>query len=83
MPYTSIKMIALAFATIATPMAAGAQGGPVANACKDDIAKYCVGKKHGQGEVRVCLEANRDKVTAACKTTLDTTGPGKGPVGNN
>ncbi|MEQ1715359.1 MAG: cysteine rich repeat-containing protein [Hyphomicrobium sp.] len=55
-----------------------AQQGPVATACKDDISKHCAGKEHGQGEVRACLEANKDKVSAACKTALDTTGPGKG-----
>jgi hypothetical protein len=55
-----------------------AQTGPIATACKDDIPKYCAGKKHGQGEVRACLEANKDKVSAACKKALDTTGPGRG-----
>lgn len=58
--------------------AAFAQQGPVATACKDDIPKYCAGKEHGQGDVRACLEANKEKVSAACKTALDTTGPGKG-----
>ena len=57
---------------------ASAQGGPVATACKDDIPKLCAGKEHGQGDVRACLESNKDKVSAACKTALDTTGPGKG-----
>jgi hypothetical protein len=50
----------------------------VATACKDDIPKLCAGKEHGQGDVRACLESNKDKVSAACKTALDTTGPGKG-----
>lgn len=57
---------------------AAAQQGPVATACKDDIAKLCAGKSHQNREVRNCLEQNKDKVTAACKTALDTTGPGKG-----
>jgi hypothetical protein len=52
--------------------------GPVATACKDDIPKLCAGKEHGQGEVRACIEANKDKVSAACKAALDSTGPGKG-----
>jgi hypothetical protein len=50
----------------------------VETACKDDIPKLCAGKEHGQGDVRACLESNKDKVSAACKTALDTTGPGKG-----
>lgn len=55
---------------------AAAQTGPVATACKDDIPKYCAGKKHGPpaDEVRVCLEANKDKVSAACKEALESTG---------
>ncbi|MGE0022202.1 MAG: cysteine rich repeat-containing protein [Hyphomicrobium sp.] len=55
-----------------------AQQGPVATACKDDIPKFCAGKEHGQGEIRACLEANKDKVSAACITALDSTGPGTG-----
>lgn len=58
---------------------ASAQSGPVATACKDDIPKYCAGKKHGppEHEVRVCLEANKDKVSPGCKTALETTGGGR------
>jgi hypothetical protein len=52
--------------------------GPVATACADDLAKYCAGKSHGNREARTCLEANKAKVSAACKTALDTTGGGKG-----
>jgi len=60
-------------------MAAGAaaQTGPVATACKKDIAKFCPGKSHGRGEVRNCLQSHYDKVSAACKHALDTTGGGR------
>lgn len=68
---------ALTLATAALATTAVAQSGPVATACKDDIAKVCAGKPH-DGGVRVCLETNYDKVTAACKTALDTTGGGRG-----
>lgn len=54
-----------------------AQPGPVAIACKDDIPKHCAGKEHGQGEVRACLEANKDKVSNACREALETTGGGR------
>lgn len=74
-----IRMIAAASAlAIAAPVAvASAQMGPVATACKNDIAKLCAGKSH-DGEVRICLETNYDKVAAACKRALDTTGGGRG-----
>jgi hypothetical protein len=66
-----------ALALVASIAVAVAQTGPVATACKDDIAKLCAGKAH-DGEVRICLETNYDKVSAACKTALDTTGGGRG-----
>lgn len=74
----NIAVIALA-AALASP--ALAQSGRVATACKDDIAKLCAGKSHVNREVRTCLEANKAKVSAACKTALETTGRGKGMGG--
>lgn len=74
----ALKRIIVAVITTLAATSAFAQDGPVATACKDDIPKYCAGKEHGQGEVRACLVANKDKVSAACKTALDTTGPGQG-----
>ena len=70
-------------AAVALTVGAGAamaqQGqGPVATACNDDLAKLCAGKSHGNREARSCLETNKAKVSAACKTALDTTGGGKG-----
>lgn len=79
MRITSRLAIAAAAAALATP--ALAQQGPVATACKDDIAKLCAGKSHQNREVRSCLEASKDKVSAACKTALDTTGGGRGMKG--
>ena len=70
--FTAALVLSAALAT-----GAKAQQGPVAVACKDDIPKYCAGKEHGQGEVRACLEANKEKVSPACKTALDTTGGGR------
>jgi hypothetical protein len=73
------RTISLAALTaVAFVSTAFAQQGPVAMSCKDDIAKYCADKEHGKGEVRACLEANKNKVTDQCKAALDTTGPGKG-----
>ena len=77
-----MRMIMLA-AAAALAMVGGSalaqQGaGPVASACAEDIAKLCAGKSHANREARVCLEANKAKVSAACKTALDSTGGGKG-----
>ena len=75
---------ALAAAALTTPALAQGPGtgtGPVATACKAEIAKFCAGKEHGAGDVRKCLEAKKAEVSAGCKTALDTTGPGKGMGG--
>lgn len=71
-------MTSAAVALIVSAGAAAAQSGPVSSACKDDLAKYCAGKSHESREARSCLEANKDKVSAACKTALEQTGGGKG-----
>jgi hypothetical protein len=76
-----MKVIAVTGAVLAAILFSSTgrtQQGPVAVACKDDIAKYCADKEHGRGEVRACLQANKDKLSADCRTTLDSTGPGKG-----
>lgn len=52
--------------------------GPVATACKDNMPKVCTGEEYVQGEMRACLEANKDKVSAACKAALESTAPGMG-----
>jgi hypothetical protein len=57
---------------------AGTGTGPVASACKTEIADKCTGKQHGNLAVRACLEANRASLSDACKTALDTTGGGRG-----
>ena len=55
-----------------------AQTGPVATACKTEIASLCSDKQHVRGEVRACLEANTTKLTQACKDALAST-PGGPP----
>jgi len=72
-------LLATAIALAGSIGFAAAQSGPVATACKDDIPKYCAGKEHGPPEhaVRVCLEANKDKVSASCKAALESTGGGR------
>lgn len=75
MKVKGLAAAALATAVLAT--AAVAQNGPVATSCGDDIAKLCASKPH-DGGVRICLEQNYAKVSAACKSALDTTGGGRG-----
>ena len=79
----AILTIAAGFALTAVSTALAQQPGrgpgqgPVITHCKDDIARFCAGKRH-DGEMRGCLKAKKVEVSAACKTALDTTGGGKG-----
>jgi hypothetical protein len=68
----AVGMIGMLLATTAF-----AQSGPVGTSCGPDIAKLCAGLQH-DGSVRICLEQNYDKVSAACQGALDTTGGGRG-----
>lgn len=76
--YVTAIIAAGAATLIATASTAQQGEGPVAQACSDEMAKLCQDKQHVQGEMRACLEANKDKASSACRAALDTTGPGKG-----
>lgn len=71
-------LIASALVLVGLPGPAGAQKGPVAAACKDEIKTLCAGIEHGQGRVRKCLESKKNEVSEGCRTALESTGPGKG-----
>jgi hypothetical protein len=73
-----IRFSMIACAGVLAATAAVAQDGPVATACKEDAAKYCAGKEHGNRELRTCLEENKSKVSATCRAALDSTGRGQG-----
>jgi hypothetical protein len=53
----------------------GTQAGQAALGCQADMARFCAGKNNQNGELRSCLEANKDKVSAACKTMMETNSP--------
>jgi hypothetical protein len=72
-----IAAIAAGFALAAPALAQGTGKGPVAKMCQPDIEKFCAGKVHGQGAVRGCLEDNKAKVSLACASALNSTGPGR------
>ena len=41
-----------------------------ADACADDLAKYCSQVKAGQGRGIACLRGNEDRISAACRDAL-------------
>ena len=75
---TRFAVLAACIVLASVPSALAQGTGPVATRCATDIQNLCAGKQHGAGQVRACLEANRDKVSPECRQALDTTGPGRG-----
>ena len=61
------------------PGGPGGGRGPLAAACGADIQANCAGQA-GRG-VRQCLTDNQSKISAACKTALESLPPGRGPGG--
>lgn len=45
-----------------------------ANACKDDLEKFCANVKPGQGRALACLDKNAKDVSQGCKDALKETG---------
>lgn len=41
----------------------------LASGCKADLAKYCRGVELGNGRLRACLDAHKNKVSARCQQT--------------
>lgn len=70
------RPLAYAFALVLVAGPAFAVG-PVHTACKDDIAKLCADAPRKHGKTRDCLEANKDKVSPACKSALESTPRGQ------
>ena len=76
---TVIKLVATAFAISAVfglPAFSQEKSHRLA-ACKADVEKFCASEPRGQGKVRTCLEANKDKVSLECKTALENAAQGK------
>ena len=56
---------------------------PIAAACKDEIAKYCVGKQFRNGEVRRCLMDYHYAISRECQNALDNTAKTSSRPNNN
>lgn len=40
----------------------------LAAACRDDVDKFCKGEQAGEGRIHACLRANREQLTASCRS---------------
>ncbi len=77
---TAIRIAAvtlLTFVVLGSPAFAQEKGRRLA-ACKADVDKFCASEPRGQGKIRACLEANKDKLAPECKTALENAGQGIG-----
>ena len=52
--------------------------GPVHKACEADMARLCPDAPREHGKTRDCMEAQKDKLSPACKAALEST-----PRGSN
>jgi hypothetical protein len=50
--------------------AADAPGGPVADACKQDVQTLCPGVQPGEGRIAACLKGKRSKLSDGCKAAI-------------
>ena len=75
-PLLALGVLAVLAADVAQAAPRGGRdgSGPVASACKADIANYCSALSHGTGDIRNCLELKRTQISKACATALDGTG---------
>jgi Cysteine rich repeat len=72
MPRASKVCIIAAILALVIQVPAFAQG-PRLAACKADVDRFCASEPRGQGRIRACLEANKDKLTPECKIALEST----------
>ena len=42
----------------------------VREACRADVATFCKGIQPGGGRIRVCLRANKDRLSEGCKSAI-------------
>ena len=63
--------LAIVAAAIAFSGSALAQTADPRGACKADYDKFCAGVAPGGGRIVACLNKQRDQLSAACKTALD------------
>jgi hypothetical protein len=75
--FMMIRMTAAAFgllAFIAAPGAAFSQSSEDQAACREDAVKHCRSHVGKPDDMKKCLVANKDQLTAACKKVVEQRG---------
>jgi hypothetical protein len=67
---TLVLAAGMTAALTSTAFAAPATDGSIVMNCAQDIKKFCTDAKYSKQKIRVCLEAQKDKLTQPCKDEL-------------
>ncbi|MEO8152927.1 MAG: cysteine rich repeat-containing protein [Rhizobacter sp.] len=67
--FSALSVLALMSATTAFAADAAA-GGPMIEACKQDVQTLCPGVQPGEGRIKHCMAKNRAKLSDGCKAAL-------------
>lgn len=67
---TIILAAGMTVALTSTAFAAPATDGSIVMNCAQEIKKFCTDKKFAKQNIRVCLEAQKDKLSKACTDEL-------------
>ena len=72
-PSTAVRLLVLASAIAAPPLAAQTASGSenLGKPCAEDVAKLCPGVKPGSGRIAQCLQGKSEQVSPACKARMD------------
>jgi hypothetical protein len=70
MRLTSALLIAVMLAAPALAHEGGGPRGAVREACKADTQALCQGIQPGEGRMRACLRANREKLSQPCRDAI-------------
>ena len=66
-----LAVAAAMLAALSAPcLAQGTGAGPVGRQCSKDIDKFCAGMRHGNAEIRACLEAKRSQLSIGSRVIV-------------
>ena len=62
-----LSAVAMLFVATVSAAPTDNKEGPARGACRDEIKTICAGVQPGEGRLKQCMEANRDKFSPDCK----------------
>jgi Cysteine rich repeat len=65
-----LPVIAMLFVTAVAAAPTESTEGPQRGTCREEINKVCADTKPGDGRIKQCVEANRDKLSPGCQQRM-------------